>query len=59
LTGTLTYDLEDVDGATRLTNSADLEGRGIIRIAAPIAAARVRDAVARNLRALKDLLERG
>jgi hypothetical protein len=56
-TGTLTYDLEDIEGSTRLTNTADLEGRGIMKIAAPIAGARVRNAVAQNLQTLKGVLE--
>jgi uncharacterized protein YndB with AHSA1/START domain len=57
--GTLAYDLEDVDGRTRLTNTADLGGRGLMKLATPIAAGRVREAVAANLGALKELLERG
>jgi len=36
---------------------ADLEGRGVVRIAAPLAAGRIREAVASNLGVLKDLLE--
>ena len=56
--GTLTYAFEDVDGRTRLTNTASLETRGLMRIAAPIASGRVREAVAANLDALKQLLER-
>jgi uncharacterized protein YndB with AHSA1/START domain len=57
--GTLTYEFEDVNGRTRLTNRADLEGRGLMKLAAPIASGRVREAVAANLGALKQLLEQG
>jgi len=57
--GTLTYEFEDVNGRTRLTNRADLAGRGLMKLAAPIASGRVREAVAANLGALKQLLEQG
>jgi uncharacterized protein YndB with AHSA1/START domain len=57
LRGTLSYTLDAVDEGTRLTNAADLEGRGVMRIAAPLAAGRIREAVATNLGVLKDLLE--
>ena len=56
--GTLAYDFEDLGGRTRLTNIADLEGRGLMKLAAAVASGRARDAVAANLRALKQLLER-
>jgi hypothetical protein len=55
--GTLAYEFEDLDGRTRLTNTANLEGRGLMKLAAPIAASRVRQAVAANLSTLKQLLE--
>jgi carbon monoxide dehydrogenase subunit G len=55
--GTLTYEFEDADGRTRLTNTASLEARGLVKIAAPIASARIREAVAENLGALKQLME--
>jgi len=55
---TLTYELEGVGGMTRLTNSADLEASGILKLTAPIASSRIRAAVAANLAALKQLLER-
>jgi uncharacterized protein YndB with AHSA1/START domain len=55
--GTLTYDLEPVDEGTRLTNTADLVARGLLRMAAPIAGGRVRRAVAANLDKLKEILE--
>jgi len=57
-TGTMTYVFEEEAGRTRLTNTARLGGRGAMRLAAPLAAGRVRDAVAENLRTLKSLLER-
>jgi uncharacterized protein YndB with AHSA1/START domain len=55
--GTLTYEFENVDGRTRLTNTASLEARGLMRIASPIASGRIREAVAANLGVLKQLLE--
>jgi uncharacterized protein YndB with AHSA1/START domain len=55
--GTLSYILEPVGEGTRLTNAADLEGHGIMRVAAPLAARRIREAVATNLGKLKGLLE--
>jgi carbon monoxide dehydrogenase subunit G len=55
---TLTYELEGVGGMTRLTNSAELEASGIMRLAAPVVTSRIRAAVAANLAALKQLLER-
>jgi hypothetical protein len=57
LEGTLSYEFDEVDGSTRLTNRADLEARGIAKLAAPIASGRVRRAVAENLEVLKRLLE--
>lgn len=57
LVGTLTYVFEEIDGATQLTNSADLEAQGILKLASPIASGRIRNAVATNLEALKTLLE--
>jgi uncharacterized protein YndB with AHSA1/START domain len=57
LHGTMSYTLEPIDGGTRLTNAADLEGRGVLRIAAPLATGRIREAVAANLGVLKELLE--
>jgi carbon monoxide dehydrogenase subunit G len=56
--GTLIYEFEELDGATRLTNSAELEARGIAKLASPIVSGRVRSAVAENLGVLKELLER-
>jgi uncharacterized protein YndB with AHSA1/START domain len=57
LSGTLDYQIEDVPKGTKLTNTADLSGRGPLRLLAPLAASRVRDAVAANLDKLRDLLE--
>ena len=56
--GTLTYELETVADGTRITNSADLEAHGLLKIAAPLASRRVGDAVAANLEKLKEILER-
>ena len=55
--GTLTYDLESVPGGTKITNSADLQAHGLLKIAAPLASGRVGDAVAANLQRLKEILE--
>lgn len=56
--GTLSYEFEDVGGITRLTNQADLEAHGVLKLADPITTGRVRGAVAANLETLKQLLER-
>jgi hypothetical protein len=56
--GTLTYDLEALDDGTLLTNTADLEAQGVLKLAAPIVGSKVRDAVAENLQRLKQILER-
>jgi carbon monoxide dehydrogenase subunit G len=56
--GTLFYEFEDVGGSTRLTNEADLEAHGVLKLAGPITSGRVRSAVAANLEMLKQLLER-
>ncbi len=56
--GTLAYEFEDLGGFTRLTNEADLDAQGIMKLAAPIASGRVRSAVAANLETLRRLLER-
>lgn len=55
--GTLIYLLESVPDGTRLTNTADLSGRGPLRMLAPLATGRVREAVAANLETLRRLLE--
>ncbi len=59
LKGTLTYELEPVREGTRLTNTAELEGRGLLKVAAPITTGNVRRAVATNLEKLKEILEQG
>ena len=59
LKGTVTYELEPAGDATRLTNTADLQGRGLAKLAAPLAVGRIREAVAENLVTLKELLESG
>ena len=55
--GTLTYELDEVPGGTQLTNRADLEGKGLAKVAAPLLGGRVGDAVAANLQKLKEILE--
>jgi uncharacterized protein YndB with AHSA1/START domain len=57
LEGTLAYILEPIANGTRLTNEADLEGHGLMKLAEPIAGGRVREAVAANLNELKAHLE--
>jgi carbon monoxide dehydrogenase subunit G len=53
----LSYALDAVPEGTRVTNAVELELRGPGRLLGRVAVARVRDAVAANLRKLKDLLE--
>jgi len=55
--GDLVYELEALPEGTRLTNRADLEASGPLRLLAPLAAGRVRASVADNLEALRRLLE--
>ncbi len=55
--GTLTYELNGVPSGTQLTNRADLEGKGLAKIAAPLLSGRVREAVAANLQELREILE--
>lgn len=57
LSGTLSYQIDEVPEGTRLTNAADLSGRGPMGLLAPLATTRVRDAVAANLDKLRRLLE--
>jgi len=57
LSGTLIYQIEEVPEGTRRTNTADLSGRGPLRLLVPLASSRVRDAVAANLDKLRGLLE--
>lgn len=59
-TATISYLLAPTDDGTRLTNVVDLESAsGALRLAAPLAASRVKAAVAANLDMLKQLLETG
>jgi carbon monoxide dehydrogenase subunit G len=53
----LSYALDTVTEGTRITNSVELELRGPGRLLGRVAVPRVRDAVAANLRTLKELLE--
>ena len=53
----LSYALDAVPQGTRLTNAVELELRGPGRLLGRVAVPRVRDAVATNLRKLKELLE--
>ena len=53
----LSYALDAVPEGTRITNAVELELRGPGRLLGRVAVPRVRDAVATNLRKLKELLE--
>jgi uncharacterized protein YndB with AHSA1/START domain len=53
----LSYALDVLPEGTRVTNSVELELRGLGRLLGRVAVPRVRDAVAANLRKLKELLE--
>ncbi|MFC6155964.1 SRPBCC family protein [Kribbella jiaozuonensis] len=57
LPATLTYTLDATGDATTLTNSVDLRPPRPLNLVAPIAAGRIKSAVAANLNALKQLLE--
>ncbi len=52
-----TYLLVPDDGSTALTNDVELTPSGLLRVAAPLAAGRIKNAVAANLRVLKQILE--
>jgi uncharacterized protein YndB with AHSA1/START domain len=57
-TATISYLLAPTDDGTRLTNVVELESAsGALRLLAPLAASRVKTAVAANLDTLKQLLE--
>jgi uncharacterized membrane protein len=56
--GRVSYDLDDVGGATTLTNTVDLEASGALSLVAKLATRKVQAAVAANLEVLKELLER-
>jgi uncharacterized protein YndB with AHSA1/START domain len=53
----LAYALDATPAGTRVTNTVELELRGPGRLLGRVAVPRVRDAVAANLRELKELLE--
>ena len=57
LPAVLTYTLEAVDSGVILTNTVDLQPSGPLKLLAPLAAGRIKSAVAANLAALKQLLE--
>jgi uncharacterized protein YndB with AHSA1/START domain len=57
--GEVTYLLSPAGNATTLTNNMDLQPAGPLRLVAPLAASRVKSAVAANLDALKQILETG
>jgi hypothetical protein len=52
------YALDAIAEGTRVTNTVELELRGPGRLLGRVAVPRVRDAVAANLKKLKELLER-
>jgi hypothetical protein len=57
-TATISYLLAPTNAGTHLTNAVDLEpASGALRLLAPLAASRVKTAVAANLDTLKQLLE--
>jgi carbon monoxide dehydrogenase subunit G len=53
----LQYTVDEHDGATRLTNTVDLQLTGAARVLGSVAVARIRSAVAENLELLKRVLE--
>jgi hypothetical protein len=57
--GEIVYLLEPAGDSTVLANTMDLRPAGPLRLLAPLAAPRVRSAVAANLHELKRLLDRG
>ena len=57
LRGRATYVLDPVGSATRVTNSMDLAGPGLLSVVAPLATAQIRAAVAANLDVLKQIVE--
>ena len=57
---TISYELEAVAGATRLVNNVELDpSQAMLRLAAPLAAPRIKAAVAQNLGKLRLVLEGG
>ena len=57
--GDVTYQLAPAGSGTALTNTVNLQPSGPLRLLAPLAASRVKSAVATNLDALKQILETG
>ena len=57
--GDITYLLEPAGSATALTNTMNLQPSGPLRLVAPLAASRVKSAVAANLDTLRQILETG
>jgi uncharacterized protein YndB with AHSA1/START domain len=57
--GEATYLLESAGTGTALTNTMNLQPSGPLRLVAPLAASRVKSAVAANLDTLKQILEPG
>jgi hypothetical protein len=55
----VTYLLDPAGTGTTITNTMDLRPAGALRLVAPLAASRVKAAVAANLATLKQLLEQG
>jgi uncharacterized protein YndB with AHSA1/START domain len=57
--GDISYLLEPAGTATALTNTMNLQPSGPLRLVAPLAASRVKSAVAANLDTLRQILETG
>ena len=57
--GEITYVLEPAGNGTALTNTMNLQPSGPLRLVAPLAASRVKSAVAANLDTLRQILETG
>ena len=55
--GEVTYLLQPAGNGTALTNTMNLQPSGALRLIAPLAASRVKSAVAANLDTLKQILE--
>jgi uncharacterized protein YndB with AHSA1/START domain len=56
--GDITYVLEPAGNGTILSNTMSLQASGPLRVVAPLATSRVKEAVAANLGTLKEILER-
>jgi uncharacterized protein YndB with AHSA1/START domain len=56
--GEVTYLLEPAGTGTTLTNTMDLQPSGPLRLVAPLAASRIKSAVASNLDTLRQILDR-